>query len=106
MEFNKFDRFNKKANETVYAEPEETFHRKLIPQMIMRFMPEFTVNHDDFILDIGCGNGALADAGLSAHHLPVGGQLLDRWRRRHRWRLGRQVGHDKQAHGHAGQHAR
>ena len=73
MEFNKFDRFNKKANETVYAEPEETFHRKLIPQMITRFMPEFTVSHDDFILDIGCGPGVFLNEMKELHYEHVVG---------------------------------
>ena len=73
MEHNKFERFEKKAKETIYAEPEETFHRKLIPQMVAKFMPEFTVNFDDFVLDIGCGPGIFLNEMRDLHYEHVVG---------------------------------
>ena len=43
MEMDKLNMFEKKAYETIYAEPEETFHRKFIPKVVADFIPQFNL---------------------------------------------------------------
>jgi SAM-dependent methyltransferase len=57
MEIAKFLHYEEKAYQTVYAEPEESFHKTLIPRMVKDFIPQFNLKQDDIILDIGCGPG-------------------------------------------------
>ena len=78
MEMDKLNMFEKKAYETVYAEPEETFHRKLIPKCIADFLPQFNLNLDDFILDIGCGPGVFLQEMKDLHYTHVAGITLSK----------------------------
>lgn len=58
MDKTKFDRYNAFALSTIYSEPEEgNFHTGLIPQVMDAFLPEFDLQKDARILDIGCGQG-------------------------------------------------
>lgn len=67
MDKNKFDAYDKMAASTIYSEPEFTFHRKLIPQMVTKYIPRFELNPDDLILDIGCGPGVFLEEMRDLH---------------------------------------
>lgn len=76
METDKLNMFEQKAYESVYAEPEETFHRKLIPKCIADFIPMFELNKNDFILDMGCGPGVFLQEMKDLHYTNVAGITL------------------------------
>jgi len=78
MEMDKLNMFEKKAYETIYAEPEETFHRKFIPKVVADFIPQFNLNKDDFILDIGCGPGVFLQEMKDLHYTHVAGITLSK----------------------------
>lgn len=76
MEASKFNQYEQKANETIYAEPEDTFHRKMIPQMVASFIPQFELKENDLILDIGCGPGIFLQEMKDLHYKSVIGVTL------------------------------
>lgn len=76
MDMSKFKMFEEQAEKTIYAEPELTFHRKLIPQMVMQFLPAFNLNLDDKILDVGCGPGVFLQEMKDLHYTDVTGVTL------------------------------
>lgn len=78
MEINKFKQYEEEAYKTVYAEPEETFHRKLIPKMVADFIPQFNLKHDDVVFDIGCGPGVFLQEMKDLHYTNVTGFTLSK----------------------------
>ena len=76
MDNNKLKQFEDQAYKTVYAEPEETFHRKLIPQMVTQYIPQFNLKLDDRILDLGCGPGLFLQEMKDLHYTNVKGYTL------------------------------
>ena len=78
MDNNKFKQYEDAAYKTVYAEPEETFHRKLIPKMVTDYIKEFNLKNDSVILDIGCGPGLFLKEMKDLHYTNVTGITLSK----------------------------
>jgi ubiquinone/menaquinone biosynthesis C-methylase UbiE len=62
MNSKKFKEFEKQALKTVYSESEGGYHDEIIPQIVERFLPEFQLDPNDTILDIGCGPGVFMES--------------------------------------------
>lgn len=62
MNTDKFLDYEQRALSTVYSELEGGFHDELIPQIVKRFLPEFKLDSQAKILDIGCGPGVFISA--------------------------------------------
>lgn len=60
MDYKKFEEFEKRALNSVYSELPGGFHDALIIQVVNHVMPEFKINLDATIIDIGCGPGIFA----------------------------------------------
>ena len=78
MDNNKFKQYEDAAYKTVYAEPEETFHRKLIPKMVTDYIKQFNLKSDSVILDIGCGPGLFLKEMKDLHYTNVTGITLSK----------------------------
>lgn len=78
MDNNKFKQYEDAAYKTVYAEPEETFHRKLIPKMVTDYIKQFNLKTDSVILDIGCGPGLFLKEMKDLHYTNVTGITLSK----------------------------
>ena len=57
MNHKKFELFEKRAQDTVYSELPGSFHDDIIPDLVQRLLPEFKLDPQCKILDIGCGPG-------------------------------------------------
>lgn len=57
MNHKKFKLFEKRAHDTVYSELPGSFHDDIIPDLVQRLLPEFNLDPQCKILDIGCGPG-------------------------------------------------
>ena len=57
MDYNKFIEYERRALSTVYTEGHGGFHDTLIPKLANKFLPEFNLDINARIADIGCGTG-------------------------------------------------
>ena len=57
MDYNKFTEYERRALSTVYPEGHGGFHDTLIPELVNRFLPEFKLDINARMADIGCGTG-------------------------------------------------
>ena len=72
MKLAKFKEFERRAYQSVYAEPAEGFHNKLIPELIIQYFPEFNLQPNSRVLDIGCGPGIFLQEAKKLGHDAVG----------------------------------
>ena len=76
MDYNKFKLFEKRALDTVYSEFPGGYHDDIIPELVQRFLPEFKLDTQSKILDIGCGPGVFIKSAKDMGHTNVTGVTL------------------------------
>jgi SAM-dependent methyltransferase len=76
MNFEKFQRYTQQALSTVYSEVPGGFHDQIIIEFAQRFLPDFALQSNACIIDIGCGAGLFAQAAHKLGYQDVTGVTL------------------------------